>query len=161
MKQASNYCIKNFNVGVHSDVYELIWFKFGVMMDTVKHTSFETMECLSICSSCFVWSWSRKMRKVCEGFCFAIVRGVGGGGMQRSNLFEVYIFPTPKIMNWFCVIATELTENGTCFFLLSFLLLMLMCIALDWSYIEWWGTVWFSSVSNPYLNIGGYERCSW
>ena len=28
-------CFKNFNVGMHSDVYESIWFKLGMMIDTV------------------------------------------------------------------------------------------------------------------------------
>ena len=26
---------KNFHVGMHSNIYELIWFKVGMMMDTV------------------------------------------------------------------------------------------------------------------------------
>ena len=27
-------CVKNFNIGMHSDIYEWTWFKLGKMIDT-------------------------------------------------------------------------------------------------------------------------------
>ena len=34
-KEITN-CVYTFNVGMNSDVYELIWFKFDVMIDTIR-----------------------------------------------------------------------------------------------------------------------------
>ena len=48
-------CKNNFSVGMHSDIYELIWFKCGVMIDTIE---------LYILILVYYWAWPQCHRSV-------------------------------------------------------------------------------------------------
>ena len=65
-------CVKNFNVGMHSDIYQWIWFKLGMMIDTIVlyililvyltltfiqgHWSVRKQQLLSqLCHKVFIW----------------------------------------------------------------------------------------------------------
>ena len=50
----STNCQKKFNIGMHSDIYEFIWFKLGLLIDTVN--------CAFWCYSSTPWQGWRKRK---------------------------------------------------------------------------------------------------